>query len=394
MSATSAATNTKYATAKSAEAPLFVVLGGFHGAGKTSLARRFGAHVVKSGKRLAFITNDPGDDEVDASILRAAGFVAEQISGGSFAVRADAFEQTALRLTANTRAEVIIAESIGASVNLAAAVTSAFRGANPVRLAPVTVVVDPIRAARFLKLDSRKTLSEDAAGLFRKQLEEADLILINKIDLLSAEALGRLNGKLTANFPRARILELSARTGAGLERWFNAVTDSPAMSRDRPPLQIDAAALSAAEARLACFQAVIQLSALRGFSCNPILLEMARAICRELSARGIEMAHLKMTLAPEVDMEGFIATLNYVCNDGEPETGEELPEPVERASLRINLRAEGKPDHLHAAVSDAMTHVWTTFPNLFARVLRMDHFAPHAPMPAPLKATASAAPSL
>jgi hypothetical protein len=242
-------------------------------------------------------------------------------------------------------------------------------------------VVDPIRAARFLKLDQRKTISEEAAYPFRKQLEEADFILINKIDLLSAESLGRLNGKLTATFPRARILELSARTGAGLERWFNLLTEDADARRERPPLQVDAAVSAAAEARLACFQASIQLSALRGFACNPIMLEMSRAICRELSARNIEMAHLKMALAPEFEMEGMVATLNHVCNDGEPETGDELPEPVERGALRINLRAEGKPDHLHAAVTNAMIHVWAVFPNLFARVVRMEHFAPHAPTP-------------
>lgn len=377
MSVTAATTNQKSATARPAPAPLFVVVGGFHGSGKTTLARRLGERLAKSSKRVAFITNDPGSDEIDASMLRAAGFAAEPVLGGGFSLHAQALEEAAERLATHARAEVIVTETLGSCINLAASVASALRGPEAVRVAPISVVVDPLRAARFLKIDTRKTISEEAAYPFRKQLEEADFILINKIDLLSAEALGRLNGKLTASFPRARILELSARTGAGFERWFDLVMEDP-NRRDRPPLQFDAAASADAEARLACFQATIQLSAMRGFACNPIMLEMSRAICRELSARNIEMAHLKMALASEFEMEGLVATLNHVCNDGQPETGEELPEPVERGALRINLRAEGKPDHLNAAVTNAMTHVWAAFPNLFARVLRIEHFAPHA----------------
>jgi hypothetical protein len=53
-----------------------------------------------------------------------------------------------------------------------------------------------------------------------------------------------------------------------------------------------------------------------------------------------------------------------------------LEEPVERCRLDIRLKAEAKPDHLHAAVTQALNHVWMAFPQIFARLEAMQHFGP------------------
>lgn len=125
-------------------------------------------------------------------------------------------------------------------------------------------------------------------------------------------------------------------------------------------------------ARLKC---TVQLSALKGFQCNPILRELAEAIRRELREMGAEIDDLRMTLAPEVDVDG-VATLKGARNQPQFEIGPELDEPVERGRLNLNLHADAKPDHLHAAVTRAMNHTWDVFPNLFARLAEMEHFRP------------------
>jgi hypothetical protein len=133
--------------------------------------------------------------------------------------------------------------------------------------------------------------------------------------------------------------------------------------------------LGQADVLLACLKCTVQLSALKGFQCNPILRELAESIRRELRGIGAEIGQLKMTLAPEVDVDG-VATLNGARNQPQFEIGPELDEPVERGRLNLNLRAEAKPDHLHAAVTRAMNHTWDVFPNLFARLAEMEHFRP------------------
>jgi len=128
------------------------------------------------------------------------------------------------------------------------------------------------------------------------------------------------------------------------------------------------------ELLLGCLSCTVQLSALKGFKCNPILRELGESIRTELKAIGSEISHLNMTLVPEVDVNG-IATL-IGSKLPQFEIGPELDEPVERGRLNLNVRAEAKPDHLHAAVTRAMNHTWGVFPDLFARLAEMQHFQP------------------
>jgi hypothetical protein len=134
--------------------------------------------------------------------------------------------------------------------------------------------------------------------------------------------------------------------------------------------------LDSAQLLLACLNCTIQLSALKGFKCNPILRELGEAIRKELRAIGSDIGRLDITLIPEIDVDG-VATLK-ASKQPQLELGPELDEPVERCRLSLNLRAEAKADHLHAAVTRAMNHTWEVFPNLFARLSEMQHFQPAA----------------
>ncbi|HEY6226224.1 MAG TPA: hypothetical protein VI282_03785 [Verrucomicrobiae bacterium] len=134
------------------------------------------------------------------------------------------------------------------------------------------------------------------------------------------------------------------------------------------------------ELLLGCLNCTVQLSALKGFKCNPILRELGESIRTELKAIGSDISHLNMTLVPEVDVNG-VATL-MGSKLPQFELGPELDEPVERGRLNLNIRAQAKPDHLHAAVTRAMNHTWGVFPNLFARLAEMQHYQPPS-VPAP-----------
>jgi hypothetical protein len=140
----------------------------------------------------------------------------------------------------------------------------------------------------------------------------------------------------------------------------------------------DGQKLGDAELLLARLNCTIQLSALKGFQCNPILRELGEAIRNELRGIGVELGDLKMTLAPEVDVDG-VATADFGRNQQQLQLGPELDEPVERGRLNLNVRAQAKADHLHAAVTRAMNHTWGIFPQIFVRLAQMEHFGPTQP---------------
>jgi hypothetical protein len=140
-----------------------------------------------------------------------------------------------------------------------------------------------------------------------------------------------------------------------------------------PVVKIDGQNRSDAEQSLACLNCTLHLSALKGFQCNPILREVAEAIRAELREIGIQIRELKLRLTPEVDVIG-VATAAFGRNIPEIALGAELEEPVERCRLDLHLEAEAKPDHLHAAVTRALNHVWSVFPQIFVRLDEMRHF--------------------
>ena len=358
----------------------YIMVGGFVGAGKTTSVARLVTHFVGQGLRVGLITNDQGSELVDTTTLRARGFATEEIPGGCFSCRFDSLIEAARRLTAQTQPDVFIAEPVGSSTDLVATVTYPLRrmyGAD-YSVAPLSVVVDPIRAARVLGLEEGAKFSDKVTYIYRKQLEEADLIVINKSDLISSERMARLHQALHGSFPKVEIFEISARHGQGLEAWFERLEG--AEQGPGSAMEVDYQVYAQGEALLGSLNATVRASSRKGFDGNRLLKLLAIEIQRVLAGNRAELAHLKMTLAPEFVL-GEIGVINSVRNDSVPELALELSEPVESGQLIINLRAEAAPELLHKAVTEALRLLGETIPHLFVRLEHLEHFRPGKPQP-------------
>src|SRR6266702_3698548 len=199
------------------ETPVLVVVGGFLGAGKTTLLLAAGRILARRGWRTAIITNDQGDDLVDSQWVAANGMPWAEVGGGCFCCRFSELRNSLASLLA-LPPHVVFAEPVGCGTSL--------------RVAPLTVVIDPARRAEVDRGDA----GPDVRFLFRKQEEEADLLLLSKSDR---------HGWTPVDGAR----RASARTEEGVLAWLNDVLegDAPAATRE---LEIDYARYAAAEAAL------------------------------------------------------------------------------------------------------------------------------------------------
>src|SRR5918996_1056519 len=193
----------------------YVMIGGFLGAGKTTAVLALAHWLAVSGRRVGLITNDQSIGLVDTALAAAAGFPVEEITGGCFCCRFNSLTEAADRLQQRMAPDVFIAEPVGSCTDLRAAVSYPLRRiyGEEYEIAPLSVLVDPIRAGRILGLQPGKTFSEKVLYVYDKQLEEADIIVINKTDLLDAEQLESLTSALASKYPKAQIIAMSARTG-------------------------------------------------------------------------------------------------------------------------------------------------------------------------------------
>ena len=358
-----------------------IMIGGFLGAGKTTAVGKLAQHLSARGLRVGLITNDQGRHLVDTAMLRSQGFATEEIPGGCFCCRFNSLVDASRRLTEATRPEIFIAEPVGSCTDLAATVTYPLRRlyGDAFTVAPVSVLVDPIRALRVFGLEPGGNFSEKVIYIYLKQIEEADLVVINKCDLLDGPRLESLRQAITTRFPGKEILAASVRNGTNLEEWFDRITSTEQVARIAMP--VDYEVYADGEALLGWLNATVQLAATQGFDANSFLKELAGEIQKRLEARQAQVAHLKMTLSPDVSVTGAIAAVNLIRNDFVPELSFHLDEPVTGGQLIVNLRAESAPDVLGTALREGLEAAAKKFPTLQATLDHLEHFRPGKPAP-------------
>ena len=363
----------------------YVMIGGFLGAGKTTAVLRLARHLTDQGKSVGLITNDQSFGLVDTAMARSQGFPVEEITGGCFCCRFDSLVDAADKLSAESRPDVFIAEPVGSCTDLRAAVSYPLRRmyGDDYEIAPLSVLVDPIRASRVLGLDTGRSFSEKVLYVYDRQLAEADFIVINKIDQLEPAQLQELRRALEEKYPHAQVLEVSARQGDGLDRWFERIVNDD-MSLAAAP-DVDYEIYAEGEALLGWMNATVQLSTPHEIDGNRALEEIARHIASAVT--GGDIAHLKMTLTPDEDA-GDIGVLNLVRNDTRPELAHTLKAPLDSGELIINLRAEEDPETLHDAALAALRSWESAEPGRRAEVRHSERFRPAKPTPTYRMATA------
>jgi hypothetical protein len=240
------------------------------------------------------------------------------------------------------------------------------------------VLLDPVRALRVFGLQAGGSFSQKVLYIYRKQLEEADLIVISKSELLPVDQLEALRVAVSNEFPHALVLTASVRTGANLEDWFSRIESGE--QEERQPMDVDYTVYAEGEALLGWLNATAALSIDGEFEANLLLQTLAAEIQRKLETATAEIAHLKMTYSPDGGL-GDIAVVNLVRNDYVPELAIRLEQPASGGQLVINLRAEANPDELAEALRSALPAAAASVPGLQITLEHMEFFKPGKPVP-------------
>lgn len=356
----------------------YVMVGGFLGAGKTTALLRLAERLQGEGKRVGLITNDQSVGLVDTTLLAAHDLPVEEITGGCFCCRFNSLTEAAEKLSKGDRPDVFLAEPVGSCTDLAATVSYPLRRlyGDAFSIAPYSVLVDPVRAERVLGLAAGKSFSPKVLYIYGKQLEEADLIVVNKADTLDPARLDRLVAALKAKYPKAEVRAMSAREGTGFADWADRIAAGEMAGG--PAMAVDYDIYAEGEALLGWANCTATLAAAEPFDGNTYLAELAADLHRRLEATGVEIAHLKMTLSPDEGAD--LAVVNLTRTDGRPEASHELQEPLESGELIVNLRAEADPAQLRQAILLALD-ARDKAAGVKATVAHLEAFRPGRPVP-------------
>ena len=357
----------------------YIMIGGFLGAGKTTAVLRLAEHLTAKGLRVGLITNDQSTGLVDTAMLGAHGFDVAEVAGGCFCCRFNSLVEASEKLSEQTRPDVFIAEPVGSCTDLRATVSFPLRRiyGNNFTVAPLSVMIDPVRALRVLGVEPGKAFSQKVLYVYGKQLEEAEIIAVNKVDLLAPERLSLLREALRQRYPKAEVVEVSARHGTGLEQWFDRI--GAAELQAGPAMQVDYDLYAEGEALLGWLNCTARLSSPDLIDGNALVEDLARRIQQRLSAGNAEIAHLKMTLAPGEGND--LAVANLVRNDHAPELSHRLQDGLDAGELIVNLRAEADPELLRRVVAESLAECAAAAGSVELKVGHLEHFRPGRPEP-------------
>lgn len=203
------------------------VLSGFLGAGKTTLLNHVLAN--REGLRVAVIVNDMSEINIDAALVRGGEAalsrteerLVEMTNGCICCTLRDDLLEEVDRLAREGRFDYLLIESSGISEPMPVAATFAFArddGATLGDVARLDTMVTVVDAANFLPelaggdelvergLDQYEDDERTVSDLLMDQIEFADVIVLNKLDLVDSASADRLRATLARLNPAARVV--------------------------------------------------------------------------------------------------------------------------------------------------------------------------------------------
>lgn len=341
--------------------PWIVLVGGFLGAGKTTLLIAAARELERRGMRSALVMNDQGEALVDTEHASLHGLHRGEVTGGCFCCR---FSEL-LRVMDQLREyapDIIFAEPVGSCTDISATTLQPLLAySDQYRLAPFTVLVAPERATQMLLPDADIHMK----FLFRKQLEEADLVCFSKSDTTSAFP-------SMDEFGMRDVRRISARSGSSVAAWLDEVLAGE-LSAGKHILDIDYEQYARAEAALSWMNLQVDLSTESPVSPAAMLGPLLDDLDDRLSANGISIVHMKAIMNSD---KGFVKAA--ICANGQDPIveGNLDASPATKHSLLLNLRAVGAASEVQSIVEERVHRLTANLENF-----RISCFHPSAPKP-------------
>jgi len=350
-----------------------IFVGGFLGAGKTTLLWECARRLTDSGQRIQLVTNDQASALVDTAYLERINGIVTEVSGSCFCCNFNGLTGAITTPGPDGQADIIIAEPVGSCTDLSATLIQPLRaifGAD-LQIAPLTVLADPGRLAEILD-GGTSGLHESAAYIFRKQLEEADLIVISKNDLLDRAALDDLMIRTEKEWPLAKVLSISTMTGDGLDLWLSEV-----MSSDRSGTHlatVDYDIYAEGEAVLGWLNVSYLLSHPEDIDWDRLLKSLLDRIEQRIKNAKASIGHIKVFLesGSQFAIGNLTGGADPVCFRGNAGVSKS-------ARLTINARVEMSPEELEQTIGTALQDIFDQ--KIAMSTIEMNRLSPGRPNP-------------
>ena len=323
------------------------VLSGFLGSGKTTAIEQACFQLAGKNIRTGVITNDQGIKLVDAQFFKSRNITTRQVGNGCFCCNYDELEAQIQSLADTDGPELIFAESVGSCTDIVATVIRPLLKYHADAEVRFSTFAD-VRLLHLLLSGKPTSFDEEVRYIYDKQLEEAGLIVVSKIDLTDLSSLQEVKQMVREKYAGKPVLYQNSLDTAGITRWLQVADQYPA-AYGQPSPEIDYDLYAEGEARLAWLDQELEIhSAVNRAGQNAV--ELMNCIYQKITERNWPIGHLKFSMDGETKLS-FTAGMEDGIRVGLAQ------KPAASTALLINARIQTDPVSLEQLVSVAVGEV-------------------------------------
>lgn len=344
-----------------------VLIGGFLGAGKTTLINKLAQRFIDDRKKIGIITNDQGKFLIDTEFVKERGIDVEEVTGSCFCCNFPKFFENIEKLSEG--AEYIFSEPVGSCTDLMATIMTPLRSyhSDKISTAPLMVLVDGAKM-----MDKSLDAVNLGGYLRRHQVSEAEYLILTKTDILGPKDIEKFLSELREINPSAKIIRYSAVTNEGFEDIVDVIKGTEETSRK--PVDVDYVKYADAEAELGWYNGLFEFDA-GEYDAYDLATALLEDLGTKYPASGI--AHAKVAfsgnggytkvslIGNEISVGGVVGT-RKICG---------------KTQLNFNARIASDPDSLRTAIRDTVEKVLRSKGITDCRMTFDDCFAPGKPNP-------------
>ncbi len=315
------------------------LVSGFLGSGKTTAIISASRALMEQGLKVGVITNDQGKFLVDTHFMRLNDIPAVEVNGGCFCCNYKDFNQSLEQIVQQVKPDVVFAESVGSCADIVATVVKPllqFKTSHE-QDTSLTTFSDARLLKKFLA-GEELPFQENVIYIFEQQIQEAGILIINKIDLLPSAEVDALLQMAKVRYPEKKILPLVSLNKESVLPWLAELAGIHTVSRDS--LDISYAVYGSGEQNLAWFDAQLRIQS-GVISAISWIERFLMSVVTRIQVENIPVGHLKFLIEDGQRHQKFSLVS---LDDGSELRIENLPEWGKTIVLTINARLECEKD--------------------------------------------------